>query len=1013
MRLASFAPLLTLSFVMVGQDTCPPVVLQGAATVTLAEFGSSGSVTGLGRQSDGSFTAYRYTAQTPYRLLGTTPNIQRAFYSCFGFPTRAQGNVPIAAVLSNKLGDTSGIVNFAALGTNGRQIAILATESRFFRTGLVVGYVNPDFTTRNQVNVEVGAGPSALLAGDFNNDQLQDAIAFSNGANFTAASVAYLQGTADGSFGAPVLNNLGGTFLGATAIDLNKDSRPDLIVSTQISSPLTYRMHVLINQGNGAFVATTLAQPVTCATPIAGDFNRDGNNDIVCSDSEKSLNVFAGNGDGTLRAPVNVPLGIRVREMTAGDLNGDGILDIAATGLSGAGFVAVLLGNGALGFPTQNRYAGSYSGEGLRLSDFDADGRLDVVQGVGEANALAFQRVNRLTVHFGRGDGTLDSAPLLRIPGSGSADVLAADFNGDGRTDVAYMAGNGTFHFYAGRATGGFAALDSASLLTGQVSSIEHVEAADLNGDGRADLVFVDSRQGLYAALNNGSGRFPSVTRIDSGSDLVHVSLGDLNGDGRPDLVVSNNGGTSPSAPGNVTLFTNNGSGTFTRGTTLTPGVKPLRSYLRDLNGDGRPDLVSVLNGLDPFAASTTSPGGVAVYLANAGGAFGSPTTYTIGRNPGEVGIGDLNGDNRDDLVVQTREGQFGDRIAIALNNGSGAFGAPRLLPTKFGPEKPSLVDLNGDSVLDIALPHCCGETYLGYYLGLGGGNFNPETELTSIVSLRSVTVADIDADGRPDLLGIDGQFEIERNLFVLRNASPRAGAASAVSAASFLGGRLAAGSIISLFGANLANGLVVNSEAVAPEELGGVSVSVRDIVGIERKAQIFFVSPSQVNALLPADTASGPVNISIKTASGALASAAVEVVDFAAGLFAATSDGLAAANLLRISEDGSRSVEPVVELNAAGQVVAKPIDLGPATEQVFLLLYGTGIRGRASTPTTTVSVAGANQVVQYAGAQGEFVGLDQVNIRLNRNLAGRGLVEIKLTQNFSLESNVIKVLIR
>lgn len=105
--------------------------------------------------------------------------------------------------------------------------------------------------------------------------------------------------------------------------------------------------------------------------------------------------------------------------------------------------------------------------------------------------------------------------------------------------------------------------------------------------------------------------------------------------------------------------------------------------------------------------------------------------------------------------------------------------------------------------------------------------------------------------------------------------------------------------------------------------------------------------------------------------------------------------------------------MEPVVELNAAGQVVAKPIDLGPPTDQVFLLLYGTGIRGRGTTPNTTVTVGGATQTVQYTGAQGQFLGLDQVNVRLNRNLAGRGLVDVLLRQNFTVNSNVIKVQIR
>lgn len=1014
MKAAAFIFLLACTYSLRAQDTCPSVVFQSVASVVLGETGSTSAYTGLVRQDDGSFSGLRYSGTTPYRLLGTTPNFDRAFYSCFGFPRRSRGTSPVSALTANPPGSTARIVRYAALGSNGSQYAILGTDTRFFRTGLAIGYLNRDFTPRNQVNVEIGPGPEALTTGDFNNDQLQDAVVFSSGTNFSNASIAFLRGNADGSFAAPVINNLGGGFIGGTAIDLNKDSRLDLIVVTQINSPYTVRLHILLNQGTGAFTATTQTLSDVCASPVAGDFNRDGNADVVCSDSDRNLVAFAGNGDGTLRQSVKVNIGIPARDMAAGDLNGDGNLDIATSTRNGAGALAVLLGNGALGFPTQYRYAGQYNAESTIITDFDADGKLDVVQGAGEANVLSFQATSlRLGVFFGRGDGTLEAAPAFRIPAGGNAEPLAADFNGDSRVDIAFLAGNGTFHLYTSVAGGGYAAIDSASLISGQVSGVESVAVADFNGDSRPDLAFVDPRAGLFVALNSGAGRFPNITRVETANDYVHVSAADLNGDGRADLFVSNNGGSSNSNAGNVAVFTNSGSGTFTKTSTLTPGAKPGRAYLRDLNGDNRPELVVVLNGLDPFAATTASPGGIAIYVGNASGTFGTPAVLTPGRNPGELSIGDVNGDGRPDLVLQAREGQFSDRVVVLLNNGGNSFAAPRFLATAFGPKRPLLADLNGDSQLDIVISHCCGDTYLGYYLNLGNGSFAPESFLETAVSPGAITVADLDSDAKVDVLAADGQFSSEKSIYLFRNASNRAASAVAVSAASFNGARLAAGSIISLFGSNLASGLLVNSESVPPEELGGVVVTVRDQLGAERKAQLFFVSPTQVNALLPAETPSGPATISIKTSSGSLANAAITVVDFSPGLFAATSDGLAAANLLRIASDGTQSFEPVVEVNGAGQIVARPIDLGPATDQVFLLLYGTGIRGRGSSPTNSVSIAGIAQQIQYAGAQGEFIGLDQVNVRLNRNLAGRGLVEIKLTQNFSVESNAIKVNIR
>ncbi len=918
----------------------------------------------------------------------------------------------VANTLTEGPGTTAKIVTIAALGTNGTVPAVLATETRFFRTGMTVGYGNPDLTPRNQVGVEIAANPQSLLTGDFNGDGLRDAMVFSTGPTADAATAAFVRGNADGSFGAPVSTSLGGFILGATSIDLNKDGRLDVIACTQTNNPIASRLHVLLNQGGGSFGVTTIATALGCASPVAGDFNRDGNNDVIYSDSDRGLNIYAGNGDGTLRAPVRAELGFAVRSMAPADLNGDGNLDLAAASRTGSGLLAVLLGNGALGFPTQNRYAGSYYDEGLLVSDFDADGKLDLIQGTGEANAISFQRSLTMAVFFGRGDGTLDGAQGLRVPAGSNVEPIGADFTGDGRTDLLSVGSNSSTTLFAGTATGRLETVYTAT-LSGEFRNLTAAEAADFNGDGRADLVFTDSTLGLYVALNNGSGRFPAATRLDNTANFAHVAVGDFNGDGRLDLAAANNGGTSPAQAGNVAFFAGAGNGSFTRGAALTPGPKPSRVALRDLDGDNRAELVVVNRGLDEFAATTNSPGGIVVYAGNAGGTFTSPTAYTAGRNPGEISIGDLNGDGRPDVVAQVREGQFGDRIAVLLNVG-GTLGTARLLNTAFGPRKPALADLNGDGNVDMVVAHCCGDTPLGYYLGLGGGNFSAESLVLTAVSYRGATAVDFDGDGRMDIVGVSGDFtSSESTLFLLRNASMRSGVASAVSAASFTGGRLAAGSIVSLFGTNLANGLVVNEEAVAPEELGGVTVTVRDFTGTERKAQLFFVSPGQVNALIPAEVASGPAAIAIRTAAGAAAGAVVEIRDFQPGLFAATATGLAAANVLRIAQDGTQTVEPVVEVNAAGQVVARPIDLGAATDQVFLLLYGTGIRGRGTAPTTTVMVGGQPQTVQYAGAQGQFIGLDQVNVRLNRNLAGRGLVDVVLTLNFQLQSNVLRVNIR
>ncbi len=115
----------------------------------------------------------------------------------------------------------------------------------------------------------------------------------------------------------------------------------------------------------------------------------------------------------------------------------------------------------------------------------------------------------------------------------------------------------------------------------------------------------------------------------------------------------------------------------------------------------------------------------------------------------------------------------------------------------------------------------------------------------------------------------------------------------------------------------------------------------------------------------------------------------------------------------LRIKADGSQSYEPVAQFDAAqGKVVAVPIDLGSETDQVFLLLFGTGIRLRSALSGVSTRIGGADAQVVFAGAQGEFVGLDQVNARLPRSLIGRGEVDILLTVD-GQAANLARVSIR
>jgi uncharacterized protein (TIGR03437 family) len=211
----------------------------------------------------------------------------------------------------------------------------------------------------------------------------------------------------------------------------------------------------------------------------------------------------------------------------------------------------------------------------------------------------------------------------------------------------------------------------------------------------------------------------------------------------------------------------------------------------------------------------------------------------------------------------------------------------------------------------------------------------------------------------------------------------------------------LASEAITASFGAGLATTAQMATSLPLPTSLAGTTVKVKDSAGIERLAPLFFVSPTQVNYQIPAMTAAGAATVTITSGDGTVSTGTALVKAVAPSLFAANADGqgVAAALALRIKADGSRSYEPVAQFDAAqNRFVARPLDLGPETDQVYLALFGTGIRQHSSLSAVIATIGGAYAEVSFAGAQGAFTGLDQINVRVPRTLAGRGEVDVLLT---------------
>jgi len=240
-------------------------------------------------------------------------------------------------------------------------------------------------------------------------------------------------------------------------------------------------------------------------------------------------------------------------------------------------------------------------------------------------------------------------------------------------------------------------------------------------------------------------------------------------------------------------------------------------------------------------------------------------------------------------------------------------------------------------------------------------------------------------------------------------------GSVATVSAASFLGTEASAEQISAFFGTNLATGTQVATTLPLPTTLLGTTVKVRDSAGTERSAPLFFVAPTQVNALIPTGTAAGIAQIVITGSDGKVSVGTILISGVAPGLFAANANGagVAAATALRVRADNSQSFEPVSSFDAGqSRFVSVPIDLGPASDQVFLILNGTGIRGRSALTAVTATIGGVAAPVIFAGPQGDFVGLDQINVGIPRSLIGRNEVDVVLIVD-GKTANTVKVNIK
>jgi VCBS repeat protein/FG-GAP repeat protein len=651
---------------------------------------------------DGSFRE-----QTPIGISGSA--IVTADFNGDGYPDLAvAAGATLVVLLGNGNGTFRAPVSYPALaafialgdfnGDGSTDIAVYGQPGGDVNGQVQVFFGSPAGTfAPGPVTSTIPSGiPLAIVSADFNADGKAD-LALTCAIYHEIGEVVVLSGNGDGTFGSPAAYpDATASYLDAlVTADFNGDGAPDLAYVSNAAEVV-----VLLNNGAGMFTPLTpIKLAATAISLAAADLNGDGILDLLAAGAGIGT-VLRGSGNGAFREAGQYVLAYESTALAIADFNGDGIPDVAATNGTNSEAappvqppLSLMLGSGQGGFESSRAFEASAAPNGIAVGDFNRDGNLDLavsnyspsvhgassisVQlgdghgGLGKAinypaakpTAIAVSDVNPdgkpdvvfvghncVGVLLGNGEGAFSPASYSPCPDCGGV-LLVADFNGDGKPDlatadlnqggVAILLGNGDGTFQPPVSYG---AINPASLA-----------GADFNGDGYLDLVasVAGSAGGTYILMGNGDGTFGAPVLLNGAGQFAVT--GDFNGDGNADIAMLLKNGNG------VAIYLGNGKGSFSPAFTVEAAVgAPLLSA--DFNSDGVTDLFA------PAASEVANVDGLStILLGNGNGDFSiDPHRYLIDASNGVyAAVGDFNNDGKPDLATTG----YGNTVWIILNN--------------------------------------------------------------------------------------------------------------------------------------------------------------------------------------------------------------------------------------------------------------------------------------------------------------------------------------------------------
>ena len=788
---------------------------------------SSGAALALGRESNCSLTLatgtysiepfmYTQTELTSnYELvlhseaqLTTTPDVFAS--GCAIQPPAGFGSRPAVFVGLT----TSGVYVYAGLG--------ITPPSFVNGVYLMAG------TTSFSLSSFQDSSAGNLTAADLNKDGNGDLVILDN-AVATTGRVTVMLGNADGTFKNGVVYPIAGNYSVAAVIDdVNGDGNLDIVAVSG-----DQQISVLLGNGDGTFqAAQSFAAPAlpgnssAATTPIVNlitaDLRGNGKKDIVCSNGL----VLLGNGNGTFAAVATPafpyfqdPLFAGGPNLASGDVNNDGKIDLV---LDNGSNISTWIGKGDGTFTQGQSYATINSDGFISVGDLDGDGSADIFVGLGDGGVYAGDggSPNLSYALMGNGNGTFQGAPqigfgaytgnnLADVTGSGTLDLITNTVDTPyGYPDttvptftVQLGTGKGTFTPTSTVTAPASFVLNGTTITGANTTGASTFAVADINGDGKADLVFADN--GLYSgggsqyplpvyftAISNGDGTFQAPVPIalqqiapaagfDNSDTVSGLEITNLKKGGDASLIYTFNEtaggpGVNPYNEG-FAILPGNGNGTFQAPvitTTYSSATAPFSAIapqiiaIADLNGDGNPDLLVNVPGT--VVTNFQLQNQLELFLGNGDGTFKTPTVVNVGADVyGIPVVEDLNKDGKLDLALlaETSAGQA--EIVIALGNGDGTFGTPAILDLSDGDairnSSLAAADFNADGNIDLALFDS--NAFSGIFYGNGDGTFTSvNTGTTAAPSLipqdlmnlslsGPAVAANLTAGAKPDIL--------------------------------------------------------------------------------------------------------------------------------------------------------------------------------------------------------------------------------------------------------------------